>query len=112
MNATDKKNIFLSASAIKKLSELLKEEPQGNALCIQVLGGGCSGFQYELEIKQPHAEDHVYQEGDARVCIDDMSLPFVEGSTLDYEDDLSGSRFVLKNPNAATSCGCGNSFSL
>ncbi len=104
--------IKISANAILRLKVLLATEPKGSALRISVLGGGCSGFQYAFTFDKKKKEDVAITAESVTVIIDDASIPFVSGSELDFEEDLSSSKFVLKNPNAATSCGCGNSFSL
>jgi|TARA_B100000902_G_C27213473_1_gene865684 iron-sulfur cluster assembly accessory protein len=86
----------------------------GNAcLRVAVQGGGCSGFQYDISL-----EDHISQDdlvltsNQAKVVIDPISLGFLSGSVIDYEEELIGSKFVVNNPNATSSCGCGTSFSL
>lgn len=80
---------------------------------IMVLGGGCSGFQYKFEFdKEQNPWDLVFTQDDAIVLVDDLSIQFVKDAELDYEKDLSGARFVVNNPNAASGCGCGVSFSM
>lgn len=81
-------------------------------LRVAVDGGGCSGFQYRIEFSQFQEGDLVIKDGETSVVIDPVSLPFLSGAVIDYVDELIGSRFEITNPNAASSCGCGVSFSL
>lgn len=83
------------------------------ALRVAVLAGGCSGFQYKFELDEHRTEDDlVVMVGAARVLVDPASLDLLGGSQLDYTDELMGSHFVVKNPNATSACGCGTSFSV
>lgn len=83
------------------------------ALRVAVEGGGCSGFQYAIKLDEGAAEDDLVIEKDgATVVIDSVSLPFLANAEIDFSDELIGARFVINNPNAASSCGCGTSFSL
>ncbi|MDG1459066.1 MAG: iron-sulfur cluster assembly accessory protein [Pseudoprimorskyibacter sp.] len=84
----------------------------GKALRIAVEGGGCSGFQYEIRLDEPNAEDLVLSGGGESVVVDQISLPFLANATIDFSDELIGARFVIENPNATASCGCGTSFSI
>ncbi|MBA3325531.1 MAG: iron-sulfur cluster assembly accessory protein [Rhodobacteraceae bacterium] len=82
-------------------------------LRVAVEGGGCSGFQYEIALADMPAEDDLVLEKDGqRVLIDPVSLPFLADAEIDFADELIGARFVVKNPNATSSCGCGTSFSI
>ena len=82
-------------------------------LRITVLGGGCSGFQYDIGYDTHRFDDDIeFKNGDAIVVIDEISLEYIKGSILDYERDFMGERFVINNPNATSSCGCGTSFNL
>jgi len=111
--AGDTPLVFTSAAA-HKVAQLIEEE--GNPalmLRIYVQGGGCSGFQYGFTF------DENAQEGDARVVtdgvtllIDPMSLQYLTGAEVDYSEGLQGAQFVIRNPNASTTCGCGSSFSV
>ena len=93
-----------------RITEIAEAEGDKRLLRVAVLGGGCSGFQYEFElIAAPEAEDTVV--GDC-VAIDPESMPFLAGSVVDFKDELIGARFAIENPNATSSCGCGTSFSL
>jgi iron-sulfur cluster insertion protein len=81
-------------------------------LRISVLGGGCQGFQYAFSLDgQRHDDDHVFERDGAMVVVDDTSLDLLADSEVDFVEDLVGSYFSIKNPNATSSCGCGNSFS-
>ncbi|MAA56086.1 iron-sulfur cluster assembly accessory protein [Paracoccaceae bacterium] len=97
--------------AFKRLSEI-NAGNDGKALRIAVEGGGCSGFQYEISLGNPTEEDLVIEGDGEKVIIDAASLPFLENAIIDYADELIGARFVIENPNATSSCGCGTSFSI
>ncbi len=97
--------------AFKRLSEI-NAGNEGKALRIAVEGGGCSGFQYEISLGNPTEEDLVIEGDGEKVIIDAASLPFLENAIIDYADELIGARFVIENPNATSSCGCGTSFSM
>jgi iron-sulfur cluster insertion protein len=85
----------------------------GKALRVAVDGGGCSGFQYDISLDDPAEGDLIIDgPGDERVVIDEVSLPFLTGATIDFTEELIGARFVIDNPNATSSCGCGTSFSM
>ena len=85
---------------------------EARPLRVAVTGGGCSGFQYDIALGEPAAEDLVLEGAGQSVLIDPVSLPFLAGATIDWEDELIGARFVVQNPNAVASCGCGVSFSV
>lgn len=102
-------------AAAKQILTLLHREEKGAnfRLRISVSGGGCSGFQYHFTLDdQQQPDDIVFPHGGAEVIVDEVSLGLLEGSMLDYVNDMVASAFVLKNPNATASCGCGNSFSI
>ena len=106
-------DVSISERAAKRISRILASEPGGTALRITVSGGGCSGFQYAFDLDAMRAPDDVILERDgATVLIDSVSLPFMEGSVIDFVDDLIGQSFQIKNPIATASCGCGTSFSI
>ena len=84
----------------------------GQALRVAVEGGGCSGFQYEIKLDTPEADDLVLEKDGERVLIDQVSLPFLAGAVIDFTEELIGARFTIDNPNATSSCGCGTSFSM
>ena len=85
---------------------------QGQALRIAVEGGGCSGFQYEIALDTPAADDLVLEGQGQKVVVDTVSLPFLENAVIDFTEELIGARFVIENPNATSACGCGTSFSM
>ncbi|RMH48108.1 MAG: iron-sulfur cluster assembly accessory protein [Alphaproteobacteria bacterium] len=89
------------------------EEIGARVFRVAVEGGGCSGFQYDLRLEEETAaDDLVIEKGGIRVAIDPVSLPFLSGAVIDFREELIGSRFVIDNPNATASCGCGTSFSI
>lgn len=106
--------LSLTSSAVKKMQTLLEEEGD-NSLCLRVFvtGGGCSGFQYGFTFDTEVAEDdaQVDQEG-VRVLVDSLSYPYLDGASVDYQENLEGSRFVVSNPQASATCGCGSSFTI
>ncbi len=97
--------------AFERLSEI-GAASQGQALRVAVEGGGCSGFQYEIALDTPKDDDLVLESNGEKVLIDDVSLPFLAGATIDFSEELIGARFIIDNPNATSSCGCGTSFSM
>ena len=103
---------IVTEAAANKISSLVKEEPRATGLRIFVIGGGCSGFQYGFGFAEELEEDdtNVVEHG-ASVVVDNMSYSYIPGSEIDYRDDLQGSSFVIRNPNATQTCGCGSSFS-
>jgi iron-sulfur cluster assembly accessory protein len=105
--------IRLSDRAAQRVAEILRGENPGSSLRVSVEGGGCSGFQYKFEIDAISNDDDLrLGAGDARVLIDSVSQPFLEGAEIDFIDDLMGQSFRITNPNATASCGCGTSFSI
>jgi len=84
----------------------------GKALRVAVEGGGCSGFQYEIALAAPQSDDLVLEGSGEKVVVDEISLPFLANATIDFTEELIGARFVIENPNATSSCGCGTSFSI
>jgi len=105
--------VGLTASAARRIAEILKNEPEGSVLRVGVEGGGCSGFQYTYAITQDRSDDDLILEGGgATVVIDRLSLDFLRGSQIDFVDDLMGRMFKIHNPAATASCGCGSSFSV
>ena len=104
----------VSERAVARVREILDREANPELqLRITVSGGGCSGFQYGFDLDADHQPDDVAVErAGVRVVIDGMSLLYMAGAELDYVEDLTGSYFAIKNPNASSSCGCGNSFAI
>lgn len=112
--AFDPTTITLSDSAVRKVRELVTEEENGELkLRVFITGGGCSGFQYGFSFDEESADDDTAIEaGGVTVVVDPMSFPYLAGSEVDYLEGLEGSRFVVNNPNATTTCGCGASFAI
>ena len=108
------RRIIITDSAAQRIAALkAQEEAEGSFLRIAVSGGGCSGFQYGLSFdEETNADDVVFEHGGVRVVIDDISLDLLNGAEVDFVEDLMGASFQIRNPNAASSCGCGNSFSI
>ena len=106
--------VGLSANAAKRVSELQRQQGDGELkLRLTVSGGGCSGFQYAFALERDiQDDDHVFEHDGAALVIDDMSLDLVAGSEVDFVEDLMGAAFQVVNPRARSRCGCGNSFSL
>ena len=105
--------ITLTERAARRINEIIASEPQGSKLRISVNGGGCSGFQYAFDVEQGQAEDDMVVERDgAAVLVDQVSLQYMDGSVIDFVDDLIGQSFKIENPHATASCGCGTSFSI
>src|SRR5215469_15380955 len=111
---TAERSITVTASAAKRIALLREQEQVGSAnLRIAVSGGGCSGFQYGLSFDdQTNPDDRVFERDGIGVVIDEVSLDLLNGAEVDFVEDLMGAAFRINNPNAASSCGCGNSFSI
>lgn len=106
--------IKLSDRAAAKVAGLLQEEGDKSLrLRVFVTGGGCSGFSYGFTFDNDIGEDDaVIRNGVVEMVVDEMSYQYLAGAVVDYREDLQGSRFLVENPNAETTCGCGNSFSI
>ena len=107
--------IQISDGAVNKILSLADSEDDTNNLNLRVYvtGGGCSGFQYGFSFdKVIDEEDTCITKDGANLVVDSLSLQYLEGATVDYTEDLMGSKFVITNPNATTTCGCGESFSI
>lgn len=106
--------LIFTENAAQKVASLIEEEANPNLkLRVFVQGGGCSGFQYGFTFEEEVNEDDTKMEKNGvTLLIDPMSLQYLVGAEIDYKDDLEGSQFVIKNPNAVTTCGCGSSFSV
>lgn len=98
--------------AFARLAEIAELTGESKALRVGVLGGGCSGFQYDIRLDAPVADDLVIEKSGQKVLVDPVSLPFLANAVVDFSEDLIGARFVIENPNASSSCGCGTSFSI
>ncbi len=112
--AGDGPPVKFSAAAAGKIRELLKEEDNDNLkLRVFVAGGGCSGFQYGFTFDEDQDEDDtILQREEVTLLIDSMSLQYLVGAEIDYQEKLEGSQFVIHNPNVTSTCGCGSSFSV
>jgi iron-sulfur cluster insertion protein len=98
--------------AFSRLAEISAQTGKEAVLRVAVAGGGCSGFQYQITLDAPQEDDLILQKDGARVAVDPVSLPFLANAVIDFTDELIGARFVIDNPNASSSCGCGISFSV
>lgn len=101
----------VTTRAFERLAEIGASE-DGKALRVAVEGGGCSGFQYEIELDEPRDDDLILEGSGQKVVVDAVSLPFLTDAVIDFTEELIGARFVINNPNATSSCGCGTSFSM
>jgi iron-sulfur cluster insertion protein len=106
--------ITITEAAIAKIADLFAEEGNPNLkLRTFVQGGGCSGFSYGFTFdEEQNEDDFVIEKSAIKVLIDAMSMQYLQGAEIDYKEDLSGSQFVIQNPNAQSTCGCGSSFSV
>lgn len=105
--------VTLTERAAKRINRILSDAPGKTALRLAVDGGGCSGFSYKFEMAQEAEADDVAIERDgATLLIDPVSLPYLQGSEVDFVDELMGQHFQVRNPQATASCGCGTSFSI
>lgn len=106
-------DITVSDSAAKRIAKILQSEPDKTALRVSVEGGGCSGFSYKYDLVDAQEDDDIVIEKlGAKVLIDSISVPYIDGSEIDFVDDLMGQSFQIRNPNATASCGCGTSFAI
>ena len=112
MEKTENKSLSLTDSALARINNVMSSNKDlGTRFRVYVTGGGCSGFQYGFKFDSDVAfDDDVIEFDNFSVLLDSMSYPYLFGSTLDFVEDLSGSKFVINNPNAKTTCGCGESF--
>jgi iron-sulfur cluster insertion protein len=98
--------------AFARLAEINDAAGDAKALRVAVEGGGCSGFQYDIRLDDPAEDDLVLEGAGQKVVVDSISLPFLANAVIDFSEELIGARFVIENPNATSSCGCGTSFSM
>jgi len=110
----EERQVNLTENAARRIAELQKQEGVPDAfLRLAVSGGGCSGFQYGFTFDDSrNDDDRVFERDGVMLVIDDVSLDLVKGADIDFVEDMMGASFQVKNPNAASSCGCGNSFSI
>ena len=114
MNDTQQ-TMFFTDKAASKVRVMVAEQAESDDLLLRVYieGGGCSGFQYGFEFDSAIEEDDtVVENGDVKLLVDPLSIQYLAGGTVDYKEDLQGSRFVIDNPNASSTCGCGASFAI
>ncbi len=106
--------LIFTDSAANKVAELIAEEGNPDLkLRVFVTGGGCSGFQYGFTFDETiNEDDSMLEKNGVKLLIDSMSYQYLVGAEIDYKEDLEGAQFVIKNPNAQTTCGCGSSFSV
>ena len=111
---TEERGVVVTENAARRIAVLKTQEQAESAfLRIAVSGGGCSGFQYGFSFDdQRNDDDFVFERNGVAVVVDDVSLGLLNGSELDFVEDMMGASFQVRNPNAASSCGCGNSFSI
>jgi iron-sulfur cluster assembly accessory protein len=98
--------------AFERLAEINDGADAPKALRVAVEGGGCSGFQYNIDLDDPAEGDLILEGEGQKVVVDEVSLPFLANAVIDFSEELIGARFVIENPNATSSCGCGTSFSI
>lgn len=120
--SSDERIIFTDAAANKVKKLIDEEENPCLSLRVYIMGGGCSGFQYGFKFEKTIDPDDLVTEkvltaeheapSTVRLLCDPLSLQYLEGATIDYREDINGAQFVIKNPNAKTTCGCGSSFSV
>ena len=104
--------VNVTEQAAEHVKKLLTEEQGKTGLRLEIRGGGCSGMSYGLSFDNAQEKDHVIETHGVKVFIDPKSAIYLKGTVLDYQDGLEGKGFVIKNPQAKGSCGCGNSFSV
>lgn len=105
--------LTISDKGAEKVREFLDSQPVDASMAglrVGVRGGGCSGFQYQLAFDEQRDQDAVFESHGLKLLVDRESLPFVSGSTIDYEESLQGAGFKVNNPNVVAACGCGSSF--
>ena len=98
--------------AFARLAEINASTGEAKALRVAVEGGGCSGFQYDIRLDDPAEDDLILEGAGQKVVVDAISLPFLANAVIDFSQEIIGARFVVDNPNATSSCGCGTSFSM
>jgi len=105
--------VDMTDAAAKRIATILARQPGMTALRVSVEGGGCSGFSYKFDLTDTRNDDDLAIERDgATILVDDLSMIYMDGSTIDFVDDLMGQSFQIRNPNAVASCGCGTSFAV
>ncbi len=104
--------VSVTESAAEQVKQLLTEEPGKTGLRLEIRGGGCSGMSYGLSFDNAQEKDHVTEVHGVKIFVDPKSAIYLKGTTLDFQSGLEGKGFVIKNPQAKSSCGCGSSFSV
>lgn len=113
MSDTLATSLTVSEAAARRIKAIIAKSASENALRISVEGGGCSGFSYKFDLThETESDDLVIEKDGARVIVDQTSLAYLDGSVVDFVDDLMGQSFQIRNPNATASCGCGTSFAI
>ena len=105
-------DIILTDNAARRVAAIAARQQQAAVLRLSVDGGGCAGFTYKFELATPDADDTIAENDGVKLVVDPVSLDLVRGSAVDFVEDLGGSAFRVTNPNAASGCGCGSSFSV
>ena len=105
-------DIQLTPSAAKRVAAIAAKQARPAVLRLAVEGGGCAGFSYKFALGEPEAEDTLVETDGVRLVVDPVTLDLVRGSAVDFVEDMGGSAFKVTNPNAASGCGCGSSFSI
>ena len=106
-------DIILTENAARRVAAIAARQSKPAILRLAVDGGGCAGFTYKFELAEaPEADDAIAEAGEATLVVDPVSLDLVRGSAIDFVEDLGGAAFRVTNPNAASGCGCGSSFSV
>ena len=111
---TEAPMVSMTQNAVQRLAELIAVKDKSSLMLrVYIQGGGCSGFQYGFQFEEQREEDDLEFERDGvKLLVDSMSFQYLMGSEVDFIDDLMGTRFVVSNPNATTTCGCGSSFAV
>lgn len=105
--------ITITENASAKVAELLQDEPEANGLRVFIQGGGCSGFSYGFAFENEiNEDDFIVEHTSVKFIVDSASMQYLQGAIIDYKEDLMGAEFIINNPNAQTTCGCGSSFSV
>ena len=111
---TERPMVSMTDNAVGRLEGMMASKGKPNLMLrVYVQGGGCSGFQYGFQFEETMADDDLeFERNGVKLLVDSMSLQYLSGAKIDFIDDLMGTRFVVNNPNAATTCGCGSSFAV
>ena len=114
-NGMNNTEFIITDEAAARIQQIIKDQNMSDdyGLRITVEGGGCSGFQYKMDMDNTtDSDDHVFRNNASSVFIDDISMPYLKNSTLEFKSNLGGAMFKINNPNASSSCGCGVSFDI